>query len=63
MQQINRSIELIRYRRFGDGLLLLELANATNATNAASASAGRATAKAPKDEAPQDSSAANRRVG
>jgi len=36
VQQINRNIELIRYRRFGDELLLLELANAT------SASAGRA---------------------
>ena len=30
VQQINRNIELIRYRRFGDDLLLLELANATN---------------------------------
>lgn len=28
VQQINRNIELIRYRRFGDGLLLLELINA-----------------------------------
>lgn len=36
VQQINRNIELVRYRRFGDELLLLELANAT------SASAGRA---------------------
>jgi predicted alpha-1,6-mannanase (GH76 family) len=26
VQQINRNIELIRYRRFGDDLLLLELA-------------------------------------
>ena len=32
VQQINRNIELIRYRRFGDELLLLELANATNVT-------------------------------
>lgn len=32
VQQINRNIELIRYRRFGDGLLLLELVNATTAT-------------------------------
>ena len=30
VQQINRNIELIRYRRFGDELLLLELANATS---------------------------------
>lgn len=33
VQQINRNIELIRYRRFGDELLLLELANATNGGN------------------------------
>jgi len=32
VQQINRNIELIRYRRFGDELLLLELANAANVT-------------------------------
>jgi predicted transport protein len=29
IQQINRNIELIRYRRYGDGLLLFELVNAT----------------------------------
>ncbi len=28
VQQMNRNIELIRYRRFGDGLLMLELVNA-----------------------------------
>jgi len=33
VQQINRNIELIRYRRFGEDLLLLELANATSANN------------------------------
>jgi len=32
VQQINRNIELIRYRRFGNDLLLLELANAVSAT-------------------------------
>ena len=31
VQQINRNIELIRYRLFGDDLLLLELVNATSA--------------------------------
>lgn len=31
VQQINRNIELIRYRRFGDNLLLLELVNAVTA--------------------------------
>lgn len=30
VQQINRNIELIRYRRFGDALLLLELANSAS---------------------------------
>jgi predicted transport protein len=29
VQQMNRNIELIRYRRYGDSLLLLELVNAT----------------------------------
>lgn len=33
VQQINRNIELIRYRRFGDELLLFELANASSAAN------------------------------
>lgn len=31
VQQMDRNIELIRYRRFGDGLLLFELVNATAA--------------------------------
>ena len=31
VQQINRNIELIRYRRYGDELLLLELVNASTA--------------------------------
>jgi predicted transport protein len=30
VKQINRNIELIRYRRYGDSLLLLELVNATS---------------------------------
>ena len=33
VQQMNRNIELIRYRRFGDDLLLLELVNAVNAAS------------------------------
>jgi predicted transport protein len=32
VQQINRNVELIRYRRFGSDLLLLELVNVTSAT-------------------------------
>lgn len=31
VQQINRNIELIRYRRYGDSLVLLELVNASSA--------------------------------
>ncbi len=37
VQQINRNIELIRYRRFGDDLLLLELANSSSVGPAKSA--------------------------
>jgi len=40
VQQINRNIELIRYRRYGDDLLLLELVNATSATVATEEPAG-----------------------
>ncbi|WP_269526354.1 DUF5655 domain-containing protein [Coraliomargarita parva] len=36
VQQMNRNIELIRYLRFGDELLLLELVNAAQATVSAS---------------------------
>ena len=60
VQQINRNIELIRYRRFGDELLLLELANATNNATG-KATAGKASkpavteAAAPK-AAPRDRS-------
>jgi predicted transport protein len=43
VQQINRNIELIRYRMFGEELLLLELANATSAGNG-----GKASPKSPK---------------
>lgn len=33
VQQMNRNIELIRYRKFGDDLLLFELANASTASS------------------------------
>ena len=46
VQQINRNIELIRYRQFGEELLLLELANAASA-NGGRASAAKAV-KLPK---------------
>lgn len=60
VQQINRNIELIRYRRFGDELLLLELANAISA---AATPTGRSSAgKASRPEAlPEDTAA--KRVG
>jgi predicted transport protein len=46
VQQIDRNIELIRYRRFGEELLLLELANASSASSKSlSAKAGKAGAK------------------
>ena len=48
VQQINRNIELIRHRRFGEELLLLELANATSA-NAGRSSSAR-PGKAPKTQ-------------
>lgn len=38
VQQINRTVELIRYRRYGDELLLLELVNAVSVSTPASAS-------------------------
>ena len=38
VQQINRNIKLIRYRLFGEELLLLELVNAINAGNSGAAS-------------------------
>ncbi len=45
VQQINRNIELLRYRRYGDGLLLLELVNASSAepaaTNSVTGESGR----------------------
>ncbi len=40
VQQIPRNIELLRYRRYGDGLLLLELVNATTSEQIPKASAG-----------------------
>lgn len=45
VQQINRNIELIRYRRFGEELLLLEQANATSANGGRMASAKSAKAQ------------------
>jgi len=53
VQQINRNIELLRYRRFGDELLLLELVNAvTAAPLATGGSTGAVTHTAPKPTKP-----------
>jgi len=40
VEQINRNIELIRYKRYGDDLLLFELVNATTAQEATTESTG-----------------------
>lgn len=50
VQQINRNIDLIRYRRYGDDLLLLELVNAT----LAQAPAERLPMTETLDQAPVD---------
>lgn len=51
VQQMNRNIELIRYRRFGTDLLLLELVNAV-AANAAKSTGAKTTGKAAKGTGP-----------
>ncbi|HEX9775100.1 MAG TPA: DUF5655 domain-containing protein [Actinomycetota bacterium] len=48
VKQMNRNIELIRYRKFGDGLLLLELVNAATASGATAPKAAAATSGASK---------------
>ena len=52
VQQINRNIELIRYRRFGEDLLLLELANSSSAGAAKSAKGSKAPKPAKPIEEP-----------
>jgi len=56
VQQINRNIELIRYRRFGDDLLLFELANASSASASRNGAGGHKTSKPAKEakEAPAE---------
>lgn len=50
VQQIGRNIELIRYRRFGDDLLLLEAVNAGSDSNGKSAAAKLPKASAVKPD-------------
>ncbi len=45
VQQINRNIELFRYKRYGDDLLLLELVNAVTTSNTGNTVQGKATVK------------------
>ena len=54
VQQINRNIELIRYRRFGDSLLLLELINAKTAQSSAAVPSDPGP-KPPGDKSPDKS--------
>ena len=50
VQQINRNIELIRYRLFGEELLLLELVNATSVGSSNTSAKGSKATKVAKDE-------------
>lgn len=52
VKQINRNIELIRYRHYGDDLLLLELVNATQAALPPPATAAGTVAPTPTETAP-----------
>lgn len=61
VQQINRNIELIRYRQYGENLLLLDLVNATTATGDIAQPGQKKGAKSPVktvaeylNQAPQD---------
>lgn len=45
VQQINRNIELIRYRLFGDELLLLEQANASSTSNSKDTKSSKGTSQ------------------
>lgn len=56
VQQMNRNIELIRYRRFGSDLLLLELVNAV-AANGAKTSSTKSPGKSGKGAGPDKTAA------
>jgi predicted transport protein len=53
VQQMNRNIELIRYKRFGTDLLLLELVNASSASTSAAkpSKSGKSTGDRPVSQA------------
>lgn len=52
VQQINRNIELLRYRRYGENLLLLELVNASVADPLPANTAGNAAVEGGKAKTP-----------
>lgn len=62
VQQIDRNIELIRYRRFGDELLLLELASAASA-NTGKPSSTRLVKPAKTDAVPAAEPASSKGAG
>ena len=61
VQQINRNIELMRYRYFGEDLLLLELVNAQSATDQTRAQALTGHAAANQTAVPPTTSQAGRK--
>lgn len=63
VQQIGRNIELIRYRRFGDDLLLLESANASSEPSTKAASAKQAKGTAVNVDATSTASTATTNAG
>ncbi|XKH59575.1 DUF5655 domain-containing protein [Halomonas sediminis] len=62
VQQINRNIELMRYRYFGDELLLLELVNAQTANQAAPVAGASLSPKKPAKSISKDKSQQERLV-
>lgn len=50
VQQINRNIELLRYRHYDDGYLVLELVNATTGTEDLSSTGGSSDPKVSKNQ-------------
>ena len=65
VQQMNRNIELIRYRKFGDDLLLFELANASTAaaSKAKPSKAGKTAVAGPTPTGGTDTGAGSRPSG
>ncbi|MCU5782496.1 hypothetical protein MA04_01796 [Alcanivorax balearicus MACL04] len=60
VQQINRNIELMRYRYFGDGLLLLELVNAQTASQVANSASSQPPSSAARAGSGKDKTQSER---